>query len=222
MRHDLRSLGALAVCCGPLLVAGGGPGPGAAAAPARDGQGGASDQALVIIDIQNFYFEGGLVPLVGSVDAAARARAVLQHFRAARLPVIHVRHLSKTATDGEPYRIRPEVAPLASEKVITKAYANSFRETDLLETLQKLGTKRLVLCGMQTHMCVEAAARAAADLGFDVTVVADACATRDLAYGGVTVPAAHVHAAALAALQGTYATVVTTADIVGSAPVPAT
>jgi nicotinamidase-related amidase len=71
---------------------------------------------------------------------------------------------------------------------------------------------------MQTHMCVEAATRAAADLGFQVTVVADACATRPLAFGGVEVPAAQVHAAALAAMSGTYARVVTTEGLLASLP----
>lgn len=56
-------------------------------------------------------------------------------------------------------------------------------------------------------MCVEAASRAATDLGFAVVVLHDACATRPLAFGGKTVPADMVHAAALAAINGTYGTV---------------
>jgi nicotinamidase-related amidase len=63
---------------------------------------------------------------------------------------------------------------------------------------------------MQTHMCLEAAARAAHDLGFEVTVIGDACATRDLRYGDRTVPAADVHASTLATLDRTYARVVDT------------
>ena len=59
----------------------------------------------------------------------------------------------------------------------------------------------LVIGGMQTHMCVEAATRAAADYGFSCVVAADACATRDLTYGDTTVPAEHVHKAFLAALK---------------------
>jgi nicotinamidase-related amidase len=59
---------------------------------------------------------------------------------------------------------------------------------------------------MMTHMCVDATVRAAADLGFDVILVSDACATRDLEFGGVQVPAAQVQAAFLAALKS-YASV---------------
>jgi nicotinamidase-related amidase len=170
----------------------------------------AKNTALVVIDIQSFYFEGGSVPLTGSVEAARQARRVLDAFRAKGLPIVHVRHVPKGIgiVDGEPsdhqYRIRPEVAPAAGEKVITKQFPNSFRETDLLGYLRAAGITRLVIVGMQTHMCVEAATRAAADLGFDVTVLHDACATRPLKFGMRTVPADMVHAAVLAAIQGTY------------------
>jgi nicotinamidase-related amidase len=187
----------------------------AAPASAQGGSMPPSDEALVIIDIQNFYFEGGSLPLVGSVEAAKQARRLLDRFREKHLPVIHVRHVPKNAAESDQYRIRQEVTPLADEKVIVKHYANSFRETGLLDELKKAGIRRLVICGMQTHMCVEATARAAADLGFDVTVVADACATRALEYAGTTVPADHVHAAALSALRDMYARVVTTEDVLG-------
>lgn len=172
------------------------------------------ETALLVIDIQNFYFEKGALPLTGSIEAAAQARRVLEAFRAKKLLVIHVRHASKTTqfVDGEPtdaqYKIRPEVAPVPGEKVITKHYANTFLETDLLEYLKQHQITSLVIVGMQTHMCVEAAARAATDLGFSVTVIADACATRPLTYGERTVPAEMVHTKALAAINGTYGRVV--------------
>jgi nicotinamidase-related amidase len=178
-----------------------------------------ADTALVVVDIQQFYFEGGLVPLTGSVEAAAQARKVLEAFRARALPVIHVRHVPKSVAivGGEPadpqYRIRPEVQPAAGEKVISKRFANSFRDTDLLDTLRQKGIARIVIVGMQTHMCVEAASRAATDLGFDVVVVHDACATRPLEFQGRTVPADMVHAGALAAIQGTYGRVLSVAEL---------
>jgi nicotinamidase-related amidase len=66
---------------------------------------------------------------------------------------------------------------------------------------------------MQTHMCVEAAVRAASDDGFEVILPYDTCATRDLSFGGVEVPARQVHTAVLAALSGTYAKVLTTDEL---------
>ena len=92
-----------------------------------------------------------------------------------------------------------------------KDEVNAFLGTDLQARLQAAGIRRVILCGMQTHMCLEAAARAAHDLGYEVVVASDACATRDLKYGDTVVPAAQVHAATLATLDRTYARVVDTA-----------
>ncbi len=176
--------------------------------------------ALLVIDVQAFYFPGGKIPLVEPEKASANARQLVELFRAAGRPVIHVQHLPKDVTAPNPtgidpqYRIHPDVLPRVGEVVIGKHHANSFRDTELLTTLRSLGVTRLVVCGMQTHMCVEAAVRAAADLGFEVIVARDACATRPLTHDGVEVPAAQVHAAALAAMASSYATVESTAELV--------
>jgi nicotinamidase-related amidase len=174
--------------------------------------------ALILIDIQNDYFPGGKMELEGPVEAAAQARGLLDFFRQQKWPTIHIQHISTRPgatfflpdTDGA--KIHPSIAPLAGETVIVKHFPNSFRETMLLEHLKGLGVERLVLCGMMTHMCVDATVRAAVDLGFPILLAADACATRALAYGETKVPAAQVHAAFLAALKS-YVQVMTTAEI---------
>jgi len=164
-----------------------------------------SSTALLLIDIQYFYFPGAKQPLSHPEEASLNARKLLTHYRETNQPVIHVRHNAKTG--GE---IHENVAPLDSEKVITKNFVNSFRETDLLSFLREHEIQHLVICGMMTHMCVEAAVRAAADYGFDVTLVEDACATRALQYGEATVSAEEVHASTLASLSGYYARVTDT------------
>jgi nicotinamidase-related amidase len=164
-----------------------------------------AEVALLIIDIQDFYFSGGKVPLANPEEAAANAGKVLASFREAGLPVVHVRH------DFEPGgSIHQSVVPIDGEAVFTKTEVSCFNGTKVLAHLRDLGAKKLVIVGMQTHMCLEAATRTAHDLGFEVTVVGDACATRDLTYGDRTVPAADVHASTLATLNVTYATVVDT------------
>ncbi|MBL9135601.1 MAG: cysteine hydrolase [Verrucomicrobiales bacterium] len=174
---------------------------------------------LVVIDVQQFYFPGGTMPLQTPEAASAQARRLLARFRTNGWPVVHVQHLpagqSAPSPDaGDPqYRIHPDVMPTAGEAVIGKHHANAFRDTPLLPALQKLGARRLVLAGMQTHMCVEAAARAAADAGFEVVVASDACATRSLKYQDVEVPAVQVHAATLAALNSAYARVLSTEEL---------
>lgn len=170
-----------------------------------------ANTALLLIDIQRDYFPGGRMELVGPEIAAANATRLLTAFRQTDLPVFHVRHVSTRPeatfflpdTDGVAFH--PLVEPLPGEAVITKHFPNSFRETNLWEQLRQSGVSALLIAGMMTHMCVHAAARAAADLGFACKVAADACATRDLAFGGTMVPAVHVHAAFLGALHGTYA-----------------
>ncbi|MCX6245086.1 MAG: cysteine hydrolase family protein [Bacteroidetes bacterium] len=162
--------------------------------------------ALILIDIQDFYFPGGRVPLVNPEAASEKAAALLKLFRSQGLEVIHVQH-----GGGTP--IHKNVTPLPGEKLITKRDANSFNGTDLQNYLTTMKIKRLVICGMQTQMCVEGTTRAAYDLGYKCIVVEDACATRNLMYGRRTVFAIDVQASTLATLDGYYATIVTTADL---------
>lgn len=91
--------------------------------------------------------------------------------------------------------------------MIQKHYPNGFRETPLLEHLKQLGVDELVIAGMMTQMCIDTTTRAAADLGFQCSLAHDACATRAQSFGGVTVPAAQVQTAFLAALNGAFAKV---------------
>ncbi len=176
-------------------------------------------QALLLVDIQNDYFPGGAMELVGSPEAGKQAEALLQGFRAAERPVVHLQHVSTRpgatfflpGTEG--VKIHPSLAALPGEPVFQKHYPNSFRETPLLGHLRDQGIDQLVIAGMMTHMCIDATVRAAADLGFQCQLAQDACATRDLTHQGVTVLAAQVQAAFLAALDGTFARVMTVQDI---------
>jgi len=177
------------------------------------------DTALVVIDIQNDYFPGGAMELEGAEAAGTKAGAAIRHFRERKLPVIHVRHRSVRpgatfflpGTRGA--EIHASVQPIAAETVIEKNFPNSFRNTGLKDVLEKQNVKNLVIAGMMTHMCVDASVRHAADLGYKVTLLGDACATRAQSYGGETVPARQVHAAFLAALNGFYAKVVNTHEL---------
>jgi nicotinamidase-related amidase len=173
-----------------------------------------TDTALLIIDIQNDYFPGGAMELEGADAAAAKAAQTLKSFRGNKLQVFHVRHLSTRpgstfflpGTKGA--NIHAAVAPEAGETVIEKNFPNSFRSTGLKEILEKRQIKNLVVAGMMTHMCVDASVRHAADLGYKITLLGDACATRAQKISGETVPARQVHLAFLAALNGFYAKVI--------------
>jgi nicotinamidase-related amidase len=178
-------------------------------------------RGLLIIDIQNDYFPGGAMPLVGPEAAADVAGALLEQFRQDGEPVIHIQHVwdEESATFMRPgtpgVEIHASVRPRPGEPVIVKAYPNSFRETSLGETLTAGGIDELVVAGMMTSMCVDATVRAANDLGYQVTVVADACAAPDLEFDGRQVPGADVHAAFLAALSDGYANVIKAKELTG-------
>ena len=176
--------------------------------------------ALVLVDIQNDYFPGGKMELEGSVEAGLRAQQLLSSFRQRKLPLVHVRHISTRPgatfflpdTDG--VRIHENVHPLEHEIVIQKHYPNSFRDTGLLDALRGEDIGRLVICGMMTHMCIDATTRAAFDYGFECLVAEDACATRALIHKGRNIPAEHVHLSFLAALNAVYAKVLNTDEII--------
>ena len=173
-----------------------------------------SKQALIVVDIQNEYFPGGKMLLEGVETAADNVAKVMAAARANGYVIVNIHHqepdpqapVFTAGTDG--INFHPLVAPMDGEKVILKNYPNSFLKTDLHEYLQAQGVTDVVIIGAMSHMCIQATTRAASDLGYKVTVVHDACATLDLEFNGVSVPAAQVHASSMAALGFAYAEVV--------------
>jgi nicotinamidase-related amidase len=164
--------------------------------------------ALLIVDIQQFYFPGEAPGLVHAEEASLAAKEVLRIFREKKQTVVHVRHVSSKG-----FEIHPNVAPLPDEKVITKEQVNCFQKTDLLEFLRNKSITRLVIIGMQTQMCLEAAVRAAHDFGYECLVVQEACATRDLKFGGKMVKAEDVQTAVMATIMnGGYAKIISEDD----------
>jgi nicotinamidase-related amidase len=176
--------------------------------------------ALLLVDIQREYFPGGAIPLEGPVEAAVQARELLALFRENHLPAVFIQHVSldpgaSSFRPGSPgVSLYSSLRPLPGEAVVRKHYPNSFRDTRLLELLRTDEVSRLIICGMMTHMCIDATTRAAFDYGFECIVAADACATRDLALAGETVPAAMVQRSFLAALNGTFGRVMNSDEIV--------
>ncbi len=181
-----------------------------------------SKQALIVVDIQNDYFPGGKWPLVGADAAAEKAALVIKAFRDAGDLVVYIRHESSEAdapffvAGSQGAEVHPTVLNRAEEPVIVKQHINSFRDTELRAVLDKHGIDKLVIVGSMSHMCTHGITRAAVDFGYDTTVIHDACATHDLEFNGVSVPAAQVHAAFMAALAFGYAPVVSTQEFLGA------
>jgi len=177
-----------------------------------------SDTALIIVDLQNDYFENGKWALNGINEAAANAEKVLAAFRERNLPVFHVRHefvgpdapFFEAGSEGA--QIHHSLTPAEGEPVVLKHEVNSFQHTELKPLLEQQGIKKLVIVGAMSHMCIDAVTRAAKDFGYENTVLHDACATLDLTFNGITVPSEQVHAAFMAALQFAYAEVISTEE----------
>ncbi len=180
-------------------------------------------KGLIIVDVQNDYFPGGSMELVGMDEAASFCHKLLQAFRAERLPVFHIQHLSTRSgasffvPDTQGCEIHDKVKPLAGEAHISKHFPSAFRDTDLHELLQLSGTDELVICGAMSHMCIDSTVRAAFDLGYKCQVIADACATRDLEFNGQTIAAADVQTAFMAALSMPFAQVSSSAEYLATA-----
>jgi nicotinamidase-related amidase len=172
-----------------------------------------SDAALILVDLQQAIDDPRWGPR-NNPDAELSIAALLAAWREEALPIVHIRHDS--VEPDSPYRpdrpshaFKPEAAPGPNEAVIGKRGHSAFVGTPLEETLDALGATTLVICGVLTHNSVEATARHAADLGYRVFIVADACWAVAVVERGVgTWPAEVIHRVALACLDGEYATIV--------------
>lgn len=175
-------------------------------------------EALLLIDIQNDYFPGGKMELVSMEEAAKKAAKLLKAFRTAGKPVFFIKHMS-TRSDATFFvpgtrgtDVHPSVSPLPDETIIEKHFPNSFLQTELLSVLKESEVTDLIICGAMSHMCIDTTVRAAKELGFKCTLIADACATRNLKFGEEFLPAQTVHASFMAALDGMFATIMTTEE----------
>ena len=175
---------------------------------------------LILIDLQNDYFPLGKMELHESEKAVQYASCLVSFFREHQLPIFHIQHVSVRpgATfflpDTKGAEIHPAVKPFDGEIVVQKHYPNSFRETTLLENLQRTSVQKIVVAGMMTHMCVDATVRAATDYGYECLIAHDACATRSLKFAGREVAAQDVQTTMLAALHGIYGKVMSADEII--------
>ena len=172
--------------------------------------------ALIIVDVQNDYFPGGSWEVAHMDKVGTNAARLLDAFRASGDMVVHVRH--EIPVEGAPFfqpgskgaEINPVVAPRGDEPVLLKHRPSSFAGTDLGARLEAADIERVVVCGAMSQMCIDATSRAAADLGYEVVVIEDACGAKEMEFGGLSLSAEQVHAAFMAPLAMSYGTVTQT------------
>lgn len=179
------------------------------------------DTALIIVDVQKGLDD----PRYGkrnNQNAEANIAKLLQVWRTTSRPVFHIQHNSRSkdsplSPSSSGHAIKEIVAPRAAESVIQKNVNNAFIGTDLEKQLHNRGIGTVVIVGLTTDHCVSTTARMAGDLGFETYVVSDATATFGRAGSdGRHFDAEEVHAVSLVSLNGEFAKVVETVDILGS------
>ena len=176
-------------------------------------------KALLIVDVQNDYFEGGRSELHNPQKALINIEKTLALFRKKELPVIHVQHINARSgatffilgTNG--VSIHKNLTPLDNEHLIIKRAPNSFLNTNLASVLQENRISELIICGMMSHMCIDTTTRACMDYGITVTLLEDACATKNLVFHEKIIPAETVHDVFMASLSGIFANVIKTDEL---------
>jgi len=189
------------------------------------GDGLPSNAALVIVDLQKAFDD----PRTGrrnNPEAETNTGRLLAAWRRTGRPVIHVQHLS--SEPDSPYRpgqpgcdFKEEVRPQAGELVVQKSTNNAFIDTGLGPYLDNKGIHTLVFAGVATNNSVETTVRMAGNLGYEAYLVADATATADRTdLAGRVWRAEEIQALTLANLQGEYATVTSTGEILARLVAP--
>lgn len=176
-----------------------------------------SEAVVILIDMQREYLDGA-VPLPDLQSTTAGAARLIERAHQQGAPVIHVINKGPDGnllfnTQGPYYAELPEIAARPGEHLVIKHLPNAFAGTELHELLQKIGRRQLIVAGCTTHVCVSATARAALDLGYSTTIVADATTSRDLDDGfGNSISARVVKQVALAELRDAFSVVIKSAD----------
>lgn len=176
--------------------------------------------ALILIDVQQGFRDLDYWGARNNPVALENMAAVLAHWRNCGRPVVHVHHDSihrasplNVSHIGNAFE--PAVTPIAGEASYGKSVNSAFIGTSLEADLRERGISALVLCGITTDHCVNTTARMAGNLGFEVSVIGDACFTFDRVMpDGIVIAAQTVHDVHLASLSGEFAAICNTSDVV--------
>jgi nicotinamidase-related amidase len=179
-----------------------------------------ANATLILVDVQRGFDE----PSWGERNNPGAERNIerlLSRWRASGRPVIHVRHdsvepESALRPDRPGNAFKDEAAPRPDEPVVGKHVNSAFIGTDLEARLKAHASDTLVLCGFTTNHCVSTTARMAGNLGFRTFILSDgtvAFAMRSHGPDGRLIPAAEMHEVGLAELNGEFATILTTDEL---------
>lgn len=176
---------------------------------------------LLLIDLQKGFDH----PKWGernNPEFVKNAVKILTHWRASGRPIIHVRHASTEpgsplSPDELGYEFYDWASPEEGEMEVVKQVNSCFIGTGLSDRLKERGLNELVVLGLTTNHCISTSVRMAGNLGFDVTLIGDACATFPRrSPDGTEYSADLIHDTALANLHGEFCTVSNTNDLINA------
>lgn len=177
-----------------------------------------SKTALLIIDCQNDFFPGGKCELEGQFEAAGNIQNLLAHARSKDQTIVHIQHRFKekdapfTVEGTIGAEIHEMAKPLPHEPVVTKYTSNIFLNNNLEQILNDENVEELVICGSMSKDCITAAAHATLELGYPITIIYDACATREPGSPDKSTQQEFVEAAIMASLSFFCGFIISTAE----------
>ena len=178
-------------------------------------------EALLVIDVQNEYFTGKM-PVTYPQGSLANILRAMDAARAAKIPVIVVRHASPAPdavtfrAGSEGWELHPEVKSRPHDALITKTLPGSFTRTDLGSWLRNHAVDTVTITGYMTQMCCDTTARQAFHEGYTVKFLSDATGTLTITNTAGTIEASDLHRAILVTQQMRFSQVMTTAEWIAS------
>lgn len=138
--------------------------------------------ALLVIDLQRGAFDGVRCPPLDQPERLIQQLTkLIQAARNAGAPIVFIQHCEG---EGHPleensvhWQLHEALVQQPGDSIVKKWASSAFENTDLAATLERLNTKTLVLCGLQSELCVSNTARSALDLGYQVSLAQDAHGT---------------------------------------------
>ncbi len=143
-------------------------------------------QALIVIDIQNDYFEGGAFPLWNTANTLENIKQAIAKAKAKGMPIVLVQHVADKTAGLAPFfnegtegvELHKEILALAPQALIVKkSFADSFYQTELESTLTACKAEELIICGMMTQNCVTHTSISKSAEKYNICIIPECCTT---------------------------------------------
>ena len=178
-------------------------------------------RGLLIIDVQNEYFDGKL-PVSYPEGSFSNIKRTIEHANSCKIPVVLIQHTAESPEsptfikNSKEWEIHNEIVNLPHEIVIKKKFPSSFCKTGLKDYLNNLNIDTVTIAGYMSQMCCDSTAREAFHLGYNVEFLSDATGTLDIDNYAGSIKAEELHKAVLISQAMRFSKVMAVDDWIGS------